>query len=133
MINLTLPKAIIYTRVSSAKQVKEWNWLSSQEQICRDYAKNSLWTWIEKVFYDEWESWALFERKSIIKLFKYIDNKKNQNYIVIFDDLNRLSRDMRVHNRLKDEFAKRWVELYCPTFKFEDSPEWNFRETISVW
>ena len=125
-------KWLIYCRVSSKKQVKEWNWLSSQEKRCRDYATDTLWIQIDKVFNDEWVSGWLFERKSIQELFKYIDKNKKNNYIVIFEDLNRLSRDIQVHSLLKSEFKKRWVELACPNFKFEESPEWDFKENISV-
>lgn len=125
-------KWLIYCRVSSKKQVKEWNWLSSQEKRCRDYATSTLWIWVEKVFNDEWVSWWIFERKSIQELFKYIDRNKQNSYIVIFEDLNRLSRDIQVHALLKSEFKKRWVELACPNFKFEESPEWDFKENISV-
>lgn len=125
-------KWLIYCRVSSTKQVKEWNGLSSQEQRCRDYANNTLWTPVEKVFNDEWVSWWVFERKSILELFKYIDEHKNSSYTVIFEDLNRLSRDIQVHWLLKAEFKKRWVELASPNFQFEESPEWTFRENMSV-
>lgn len=99
-------KWLIYCRVSSAKQVKEWNGLSSQEKRCRDYAVNSLWIEVEKVFNDEWVSWWIFERKSIRELFNYIDSNKHNNYTVIFEDLNRLSRDIQVHSLLKAEFKK---------------------------
>jgi len=125
-------KWLIYCRVSSQKQVNEWNGLSSQEKRCRDYAINTLWIEIEQVFNDEWVSWWVFERKSILSLFKYIDSNKDSNYIVIFEDLNRLSRDIQVHTLLKAEFKKRWVELASPNFKFEESPEWTFRENMSV-
>ncbi len=76
-------KWLIYCRVSSQKQVIEWNGLSSQEKRCRDYATNTLWIEVERVFNDEWVSWWVFERKSILSLFKYIDDNKNSNYIVI--------------------------------------------------
>jgi DNA invertase Pin-like site-specific DNA recombinase len=42
---------------------------------------------------------------------------------VIFEDLNRFSRDVEVHSKLKREFKKRGVELKCPNFTFEDTPE----------
>ena len=54
-------KWLIYCRVSSAKQVKEWNGLSSQEKRCRDYATNSLWIEVEKVFNDEKNSLSGFD------------------------------------------------------------------------
>ena len=125
-------KWLIYCRVSSAKQVKEWNGLTSQQKRCIDYAHNTLWIEIERTFNDEWVSWWVFERKSIRELFKYIDENKKSDYIVIFEDLNRLSRDIQVHWLLKAEFKKRWVELASPNFQFEESPEWAFRENMSV-
>jgi len=125
-------KGLIYCRVSSFKQVKEWNGLSSQEKRCRDYANNTLWISVEKVFNDEWVSGGVFERKSIIALFKYIDEHKDTNYTVIFEDLNRLSRDIQVHGLLRAEFKKRGVELASPNFQFEESPEGTFRENMSV-
>ena len=114
------------------KQVREWNWLSSQEKRCRDYATNILWIEVETVFNEEWVSWWVFERKSIQELLAYIDKHKESNYIVIFEDLNRLSRDIQVHSLLKSEFKKRWVELASPNFQFEETPEWDFKENISV-
>jgi site-specific DNA recombinase len=125
-------KWLIYCRVSSKKQVKEWNGLSSQEQKCISYAENVLWIKVEKVFNDEWISWWVFERKSIKELISYIDSNKDNNYTVIFEDLNRLSRDIQVHHLLRTEFRKRWVELQCPNFQFEETPEWTFRENMSV-
>ena len=125
-------KWLIYCRVSSAKQVKQWNWLSSQEKMCRDYAKDTLWIEIEKVFYDEWISWGIFERKSIKELLWYIDINKKSNYIVIFEDLNRLSRDIQVHHLIKNEIKKRNTQLACMNFEFEETPEWLFRENMNV-
>ncbi len=125
-------KWLIYCRVSSKKQVREWSWLSSQESTCRRFATQTLGLEIEKVFYDDGESWGIFDRKSIKKLFDYLDVNFLEKYTVVFEDLNRFSRDVEVHSKLKREFKSRWVELKCPNFQFEDSPEWNFKENISV-
>ena len=125
-------KWLIYCRVSSKNQVKEWNGLSSQESKCRRYAKNTLWIEVEKVFNEDWVSGWIFERKSIQALFKHIDNNPKNNYIVIFEDLNRLSRDIQVHNLLRNEFKIRWVNLHCPNFQFKESPESYLLENVSV-
>jgi len=97
-------KWLIYCRVSSTKQVHEWSWLSSQEQAYRNYAKNILWVEVEKTFNEEGVSGWIFDRKSIQALFQYIDDNVDNNYIIIFEDLNRLSRDIQVHKLLKAEF-----------------------------
>ena len=125
-------KWLIYCRVSSKQQVKEGSWLLSQESVCRRYASQTLWLEVEKVFNDDGESGAIFDRKSIRKLFDYIDENLFETYVVIFEDLNRFSRDVEVHSKLKREFKKRRVELKCPNFTFEDTPEWGFQENISV-
>ena len=126
------PKWLIYCRVSSKNQVKEWNGLSSQESKCRRYATDTIWIEVEKVFNEDWTSGWIFERKSIRALLDYIDANSKNSYIVIFEDLNRLSRDIQVHNLLRNEFRKRGVELQCPNFQFEETPEWWFKENISV-
>jgi len=127
-------KSLILCRVSSAKQVKEWNWLPSQEKRCRDYSADILWIEVEKVFYEEWISgWAwIFERKGIQEILRYIDEHTENHYVVIFEDLNRLSRDIQVHNLIRNEFRRRWIELQCPNFKFEETPAWELNEHISV-
>ena len=124
-----MQKALIYCRVSSARQLIEWNWLTSQGKRCCDYA-HSKWLEVEKVFNEEWVSWALLERKSINELFKYIDKNKKTEYVVIFDDLKRIARDVSVYLTLKKKFEIRWVHFESPNFKFEDSPEWRFIEVI---
>ncbi|MDQ7023195.1 MAG: recombinase family protein [Candidatus Gracilibacteria bacterium] len=87
----------------------------------------------KKVFNDEGISGGVFERKSIKELISYIDSNKEENsYTVIFEDLNRLSRDIQVHHLLRTEFRKRGVELQCPNFQFEETPEGTFRENMSV-
>lgn len=57
------------------------------------------------------------------EIFGYIDRNKKNSYIVIFEDLNRFSRDVQVHHLLKSEFRKRGVELCCSNFEFDESPE----------
>jgi len=124
-----MKKALIYCRVSSAQQLKDWNGLTSQEKRCCDYAL-SKWLEVEKVFNEEWVSGALLERKSINALFSYIDKNRKTEYVVIFDDLKRIARDVSVYLTLKKKFEMRWVHFESPNFKFEDSPEWRFIEVI---
>lgn len=112
--------------------MKEWSGLSSQESKCRSFAKNILWIEVERVFSDDGASGGIFERKSIQNLLQYLDTHAQNNYVVIFEDLNRLSRDVQVHNLLRNEFRKRGVELQCPNFQFDETPEWDFKENISV-
>ena len=125
-------KALIYTRVSSKQQVDEGNGLRGQEKICRDYARDILGIEVEKVFQDKWVSWWIFDRKGMKELLDYLNKNKKKNFILIIDDLNRFSRDVWVHHLLRNEFRKRNIEISCPNFKFEETPEWTLMENINV-
>ena len=89
-----MQKAIIYTRVSSARQVKEGDGLGSQEQRCRKYAINCGYK-VLRVFKEQGESGGLFDRTEMQKLLSFLGeyNKRNpeEKVVVIFDDLNPVS------------------------------------------
>lgn len=122
-------KAIIYCRVSSQRQVDEGNGLGSQEQRCRVYAQNKNYEVI-KVFPDEGVSGGLFERPAMKALISYLDKYPTERFIIIFDDLARLARDLNVHLKLKTELISRGAKLECPNFVFEDTPEGEFIENV---
>lgn len=122
-------KTLIYCRVSSQRQVDEGNGLGSQEQRCRMYAKNKNYHVI-KVFPDEAVSGSLFQRPAMHALLNYIDDHSHENYVVIFDDLSRFARDVKVHIQLKAEFASRGVKLECLNFNFDDSDESEMAELM---
>ena len=90
----TTKRAIIYNRVSSKKQSEEWDGLKSQEISCINYAENN-WYEIERVFQDEWISWANSDRKWLLDAIRYLE-KLNRNWIkisaFICTELSRISR-----------------------------------------
>lgn len=122
-------KALIYCRVSSQRQVNEGHGNDSQEKRCRDLATLKNYK-VEKVFPEEGVSGSLFERPAIQSLIKYIDDHPHEKYVVIFDDLSRFARDVKVHIQLKAEFASRGVKLECLNFNFEDSDESEMAELM---
>src|SRR3989344_2647180 len=122
-------KALIYCRVSSQRQVDEGNGLGSQEQRCRMYAKNKNYDAVA-VFPDEAVSGALFQRPSMQKLIKYLDDHQDEEFVIIFDDLARFVRDVKIHIQLKAELVSRGAKLECLNFNFEDSEESEFAELI---
>ncbi|HOX41111.1 MAG TPA: recombinase family protein [bacterium] len=122
-------KALIYCRVSSEKQVIEGHGLDSQEHRCRQYAA-LLDLKVEKVFKDDGISGGLFDRPAMKALIKYLDDHWQSKYFVIFDDLKRFARDVRVHLRLKSELKAREAQLRCLNYNFDDSAEGEFIETI---
>lgn len=124
-----MKKALIYCRVSSQRQVNEGHGLGSQEKRCKDYAASKGYL-VERVFPDEGISGGLFGRPAIKELLGYIDNHPSENFVVIFDDLARFARDVKVHIQLKAEFIGRGVAIECLNFNFEDSPAGELVEMI---
>ena len=122
--------AVIYCRVSSRKQKTEGSGLESQESRCRDYAENKGYD-VEAVFPDDITGAGDFmNRPGMVNLLRYLDAQKSRNYVVIFDDLKRFARDTEFHIKLRREFDKRGATIECLNFKFENSPEGRFIETI---
>jgi len=122
--------AVIYCRVSSKKQVQEGHGLSSQEATCRQYAQEQGFT-VARVFRDDYSGgggdfWA---RPGIRALLEFLEGQEEE-YAVIFDDIKRFARDTLFHLKLRQELAVRMAYPLCPTFRFEDSPEGEFVETV---
>lgn len=121
--------ALIYCRVSSERQVNEGNGLSSQEKRCRDFAKNKGYT-VAKVFYEEGISGSLFGRPAMDSLIEYLESNPNKKFVIIFDDMSRFARDVKVHIQLKTELVARGAKLECLNFNFDDSEESEYAELV---
>lgn len=123
-------KAILYCRVSSSKQREEGHGLDSQEHRCRQYAALRGYH-IEKVFPDDVSGGCDFmERPGMAALLDYLDEHDDENFVIIFDDLKRLARHRDVHFKLRHALSMRNAEVECLNFRFEDTPEGEFVETI---
>ncbi|MDP2649662.1 MAG: recombinase family protein [bacterium] len=122
-------KCLIYCRVSSQRQVIEGHGLDSQQQRCEAYAKNKNYD-IVGVFPDEGVSGGLFERPAMQKLINFLDTHPTEQFIIIFDDLARFARDLKVHLQLKSELVSRGAQLESPNFIFENSPEGELIENV---
>lgn len=125
-----MQRAIIYCRVSSDRQRIEGHGLESQEQRCRVYADTKGYK-VEKVFRDSTTAGGDFlKRQAMVALLEYLDKRPHIEYVVIFDDLKRFARDTVFHWKLRSELGARSARPECLNFKFEDTPEGEFIETI---
>ena len=125
-----MQKAVIYCRVSSIKQSSEGHGLDSQEHRCREFARLKGHE-VVKVFRDSFTGAGDFmDRPAMSSLLGFLDKDPINNYMVIFDDLKRLSRDTNFYLKLKREFSARKATVECPNFTFEETPEGQFIETI---
>ncbi|GFE52594.1 hypothetical protein So717_43470 [Roseobacter cerasinus] len=122
--------ALLYCRVSGTKQATQGHGLESQETRCREYAEKKGYQ-VDAVFPDDVSGGGDFmNRPGMVALLSYLDAQKGVPYVIIFDDLKRFARDTEFHIKLRKAFAVRGAEVECLNFKFEDSPEGRFIETI---
>lgn len=123
-------KALIYCRVSSRNQEEDGNGLDSQETRCRQHAA-ARGLEVAAVFPDTISGGGSFmARPGMVALLSFIDAQPGERFVVIFDDLKRASRDTRAFLDLRDAFRLRGVAVECLNFKFGDTPEDEFIETI---
>ena len=102
-----ITRAIIYCRVSSARQKEEGHGLESQEHRCRQYAQLHGYE-VEAVFPDDASGGGDFmKRPGMVALLSYLDAKPNENFVIIFDDLKRFARDREFHFKLKAALSAR--------------------------
>ncbi len=123
-------KAILYCRVSSTKQKTEGQGLDSQEHRCRQYAAFNGYG-VDMVFPDDVTGGGDFmKRPGMAALLRFLDDHPEEDYVVIFDDLKRFARDTQFHFKLRHELAMRGARVECLNFRFEDTPEGEFIETV---
>jgi site-specific DNA recombinase len=121
---------LIYCRVSDTKQKTEGHGLDSQEHRCRQYAAMQGYA-VEQVFADDFTGGGDFMlRPGMVALLNHLDRHAKTSYVVLFDDLKRFARDREFHFKLRDELALRHAKVECLNFRFEDTPEGEFIETI---
>ena len=123
-------KALIYCRVSSERQKNEGSGLESQEHRCRQYADQKGYE-VERSFLDSFTGGGDFmKRPAMVELLDYIDSKPHNSYVVIFDDLSRLARDVSAHISLRIAFKNRGATVECPNFNFTDTDESELVEMV---
>lgn len=121
---------LVYARVSSKRQEIEGTGLQSQETRCKQELDRLNVPFL-RTFPDSFTGGGDFmKRPAMSALLRYIDEHPHKKFVVVFDDLKRFARDTQFHIELRKAFNFRDVILKCPNFKFEDSPEAEFVETI---
>src|ERR1700754_3542248 len=92
---------VIYPRVSTPSQATKGRGLQSQETRCRAYAEVNRLD-VEAVFPDDFTGVGDFmKRPGMVALLSYLDAQPDKQYVVIFDDLKRFSRDTEFYFRLR--------------------------------
>ena len=125
-------KAIIYCRVSSVAQTKKGDGLQSQETRCREYAGFKGYS-VVKVVYDRAVSGKLLDRPGIKEVLQFLKREKNAaEYVVVFDDISRLARDIRTHMDLRDAVYATGAQMDCPTLEFRQDSDGLYFEGMQA-
>ena len=98
-MNTINKEGVIYTRVSSLKQVTQGSGLDSQYSACLNYAKENN-IKIIKTFKDAAMSGKTTDRPGLEEMIDFI-KKRDGNTFIIFDDISRLSRNVTDYHLLK--------------------------------
>lgn len=119
-------QAVIYCRVSGAKQVREGDGLASQETRCREYAKYKSYDVVD-VFTDDMTGKAA-SRPGMQSMLGFLHmnaskgTSKGSEIVVIIDDISRLARGLTAHLELRQSLAGAGGKLESPSIEFgEDS------------
>ncbi|ABS65506.1 Resolvase domain [Xanthobacter versatilis] len=125
-------KAIVYCRVSSVAQTKKGDGLASQEQRCREYAAFKGYN-VVKVVYDRAVSGKLLDRPGIREVVQFLKREKQADqYVVVFDDISRLARDIRTHLDLRDAIYATGAQMDCPTIEFREDSDGLYFEGMQA-
>ncbi|WP_395664485.1 recombinase family protein [Methylocella sp.] len=113
-------KAVIYCRVSSAKQTVRGDGLSSQETRCREFAKYKGYEVVD-VFRDD-TSGSLTSRPGMQAMLSFLKGRRKEPHAVIIDDISRLARGLMAHFELRVKIGDAGGVLVSPSIEFgEDS------------
>ena len=121
MSESTTQKAVIYCRVSSAKQMKKGDGLNSQATRCREFAKYKGYT-VEEVFNDD-ISGRLTERPGMQGMLQFVREHRADAYVIIVDDITRLARGMEAHFELRRTILAAGGKLESPSIEFGEDAD----------
>ena len=120
--------AIIYTRVSSGRQVENAS-LDTQEQVCKDYCARQGWA-VLRVFREEGESAKTADRTQLQQALNYCrENRPRPAYFVVYD-VKRFARDCEDHDALRRTLTNWDIFLRAATQNIGERPEERFLERI---
>ena len=131
-MNTTDNEGVIYTRVSSDKQVREGHGLETQLFYCQKLAKEKSIKVID-IFEDPGVSGKLLYRPGLDKLTQFLKARKNPTWLII-DDLDRFSRlEPYDYFHLKRELVSYGAKFISVNDDLEtQSPESELLENIKV-
>lgn len=121
-------KAVIYCRVSDVKQTIRGTGLASQETRCREFAAFRGFEVVE-VFRDDMTG-GRNDRPGMLAMLKHLKAHRNDERMVIIDDISRFARDLRGHLDLRDLLREAGGKLISPSMEFKDDADSRMVENM---
>ena len=121
--------AVIYTRVSSTRQVKKGDGLGSQESRCREFAKYKDYK-IVKTFSDAGVSGGLVDRPAMKDMLQWLRKHRSEEPIVLIDDISRFARSIEAHWKLRAAIGSVGAKLESPSIEFGDDSDSQLIENM---
>ncbi len=122
-------KAVIYCRISSAKQ-KQGHGISSQKFSCQHYAGERGYDVI-RVFTDEAYSGYIADRPGVQSMIDFLRTQKPGTK-VIADDVSRIARNVEIYILLENDIIKSGGVLLTVKQNFTDDPEGLFMKRLAT-
>lgn len=119
-------RAVIYTRVSSEKQIDNTS-LDFQEEECKKFCEFNGYD-VVKVFREEGASARTYERPILQRALEYCANNDVSFFVV--HRLDRFARDIGVHHKAKTALLTLGVRLLSVQERLEDTEEGEYIENI---
>lgn len=123
-----IAKAVIYCRVSSAKQTVRGDGLGSQETRCREFAKYKGYEVVE-VFRDD-SSGSLTSRPGMQAMLSFLRARRKEQHAVIIDDISRLARGLMAHFELRVKIGDAGGVLVSPSIEFGENSDSQLVENL---
>lgn len=123
-------EGVVYVRVSSKRQELEGHGRESQEERCKQDLRHQNVPYC-KTFADTFTGAGdPMKRPAMQEMIAFIDANPQKRFVVVFDDIKRLARDVQAHFILRAAFRSRDVEVRCPNYNFDETEEGEFVEHI---
>ncbi|MGE4430500.1 MAG: recombinase family protein [Sphingobium sp.] len=113
--------AVIYCRVSDAKQVRDGDGLNSQETRCREFARRKGYVVVE-VYKDD-ISGRSADRPAMTAMLDYLRKRRTSGLVVIIDDISRLARGLAAHLELRASISRAGGVLESPSIEFGEDAD----------
>lgn len=113
--------AVVYCRVSDAKQVRDGDGLNSQETRCREYARRKGYVVVE-VYKDD-ISGRSTDRPAMASMLEYLRKRRTSGVVVIIDDISRLARGLAAHLELRASITRAGGILKSPSIEFGEDAD----------